>query len=146
MSEKSGNLSLILAIVLVLAAMAFLMELLTRRMDHKLRESPHSLAELQVRQLQAAVEAFRLEVGRWPRQDEGLDALVREPADAAGRWKGPYLQKPSIPLDPWGRPYLYQSAADGGFTVVSLGADGQSGGSGQDEDITGSRLVTVPNG
>jgi general secretion pathway protein G len=146
MSERSGNLTLILAIVAVLAVMGFLMELLTRRMDHKLRESPHSLAELQIRQLHYAVEAFRLEVGRYPRPEEGLEALVRAPEDAAGRWKGPYLQRPSVPLDPWQRPYRYEPAPEGGFAIVSLGADGKPGGAGPDADIFSTKIVEGPKG
>jgi general secretion pathway protein G len=146
MSQRSSNVSLMVAILLVLVGMAALMELLTRRMDSKLRESPHSLAELQVRQLAYAVEAFRLEVGRVPRTEEGLNPLVQEPPDTAGRWKGPYLARPRVPLDPWQRPYRYQTTPDGGFVVLSLGADGQPGGTGEDQDITSATLGAAPKG
>jgi general secretion pathway protein G len=138
-----SNLYVTVAIVLVLGVMAVLMELLTRRMDTKLRSSPRSLAELQMRQLHYAVEAFRVDVGRLPGQDEGLGALVQAPADAAGRWKGPYLQKGAVPADSWGRPYQYR--LDGPrFDVVSLGADGAPGGEGQNEDLSSSKIVANP--
>ncbi|MES6459362.1 type II secretion system protein GspG, partial [Cutibacterium acnes] len=75
---------------------------------------------------------FKLDVGRYPTTDEGLDALVKAPSGVRG-WNGPYV-KGDIPLDPWGRPYRY-TLQNGKLEIVSLGADGAPGGEGEDADI-----------
>jgi general secretion pathway protein G len=143
-NARSGNLVAIVGIALVLGVMVFLMELLTRRMDTRLKASPRSLAELQLRQLHYAVEAFRVDVGRTPQQAEGLEALLRSPPGAQERWKGPYLQKSELPSDPWDRPYSYQAAPEGRFDVVSLGSDGSPGGQADAEDLYSSKIVATP--
>lgn len=77
----------------------------------------------------AGMNAFRLDVGRWPSTAEGLDALVAQPAQAAG-WRGPYLKRPTRPNDPWGQPYLYErtvSHAVIGFKLTCGGPDGRIG-------------------
>jgi len=96
-------------------------------------------ARSQVEMLGAALDAYRLDVGRYPTTEEGLAALVSAPAGAeAGRWKGPYLRKRGIPADPWTHPYRYQSpgmANPGSYDLESYGADGQPGGEGDNADI-----------
>ncbi len=83
-----------------------------------------------------ALDTFRLDVGRYPTSQEGLEAL-RERPSALERWDGPYIKK-GVPLDPWQRPYVYRSPGEGGepYEVVSYGADGAPGGSGDGRDIT----------
>ena len=93
-------------------------------------------------QIAAALDLFLLDVGRYPTEDEGIEALVEEQT-AISNWRGPYLRKKEIPLDPWGRPYAYLNiAAAGGigdvrkdknlnplntdFDLYSLGEDGAS--------------------
>ncbi|HEY1269186.1 MAG TPA: type II secretion system major pseudopilin GspG [Candidatus Binatia bacterium] len=92
-------------------------------------------AKAQIQQLGTALDSFRLDVGRYPTSDEGLNALRQKPS-ATDRWDGPYLQK-DIPQDPWGRQYLYKSPGDhGGFDLFSYGADGTPGGDGYNRDVT----------
>lgn len=82
-----------------------------------------------------ALQQFRLDVGRFPTTEQGLQALLSAPADMA-KWDGPYLEK-ALPLDPWGRPYLYVSPGEhGDFDISSTGRDGRPGGDGLDADIT----------
>jgi general secretion pathway protein G len=141
MSERNSNLLVIAGIVLVLGVMTLLMEILTRRLDTRLKASPRSLAELQIRQLHYAAEAFRLDTGRYPHAAEGLGALLRAPAGLGESWKGPYLHKPDLPMDPWGAAYLYRPLADGRFEISSLGADRSPGGEGEDADLSNANIV-----
>lgn len=91
-------------------------------------------ARAQMDALEKALDSYRLDVGRYPTTQQGMDALVVQPAGAA-KWAGPYLKK-GIPPDPWGRPYLYKSPGEHGeFDLSSLGRDGAPGGSGEDADI-----------
>jgi general secretion pathway protein G len=85
--------------------------------------------------LEKALDTYRLDVGRYPTSEQGLTALVTQPAGLT-RWAGPYLKK-GVPPDPWGRPYLYKSPGEHGeFDLSSNGRDGAPGGSGEDADIT----------
>jgi len=92
-------------------------------------------AQAQIELLGTALDTFRLDVGRYPTSDEGLQALRQKPG-AVERWDGPYLKK-DLPLDPWGKPYLYKSPGDHGpYDIVSYGADGAPGGEGDNRDLT----------
>jgi general secretion pathway protein G len=82
-----------------------------------------------------ALDTFRLDVGRYPSSDEGLQALRQKPGGLE-RWDGPYLKK-ELPLDPWSKPYVYRSPGEHGpYEIVSYGADGTPGGEGDNRDIT----------
>ncbi len=82
-----------------------------------------------------ALDTFRLDVGRYPTSDEGLQALRQKPGGLE-RWDGPYLKK-DLPLDPWSKPFVYRSPAEHGpYEIVSYGADGTPGGEGDNRDIT----------
>lgn len=92
-------------------------------------------ARLQVEQLGAALDMYRIEVGRYPTTDEGLEALVEQPAGVE-RWNGPYLKKKQVPKDPWGYDYAYSSPGQhGGYDLYSLGADHAEGGEGENKDV-----------
>ncbi len=92
-------------------------------------------AQAQIELLGTALDTFRLDVGRYPSTDEGLQALRQKPG-TVDRWDGPYLKK-DIPLDPWGKPYMYKSPGDhGAYDIVSYGADGTPGGEGDNRDLT----------
>lgn len=92
-------------------------------------------AGIQIDNLGAALDLYRLNVGRYPSDSEGLDALVNPPGDT-GNWAGPYLKKQSSILDPWDKPYQYRFPGQNGeYDLFSLGADGQEGGDGEDRDI-----------
>jgi len=89
-------------------------------------------ARVQIENLAAALDIFKLDVGRYPDQNEGLEAL-REPPGGLANWDGPYLEK-TVPKDPWARPYVYNSSGNQ-FEIISYGADGGPGGTGLDADI-----------
>ncbi len=92
-------------------------------------------AQAQIELLGTALDTFRLDVGRYPSTDEGLQALRQKPG-TLDRWDGPYLKK-DLPMDPWGKPYMYKSPGDHGpYDIVSYGADGAPGGEKDNRDLT----------
>lgn len=102
----------------------------------QLGRSEVTVAKAQMNAFEKALDAYRLDVGRYPTSEEGLAALVAAPASATRKWNGPYLKK-TVPQDPWGNPYVYLSPArDADYELVSTGKDGQVGGSGENADIS----------
>lgn len=92
-------------------------------------------AKAQIELLSTALDTFRLDVGRYPTTQEGLEALRTSPGGLE-KWDGPYLKK-EVPLDPWGKAYVYKSPGEHGpFDIVSYGPDGTLGGDGDNRDIT----------
>lgn len=91
-------------------------------------------ARVQIENLGAALDTFRLDIGRYPSSQEGLDAL-RERPSGLDRWDGPYLKK-EIPKDPWGNTYMYRSPGEREpYELLSYGADGVAGGTGDGSDV-----------
>lgn len=102
----------------------------------QLGKSEVTIAKAQIEAFEKSLDTYRLDVGRYPNTEEGLGALLAAPATAGAKWNGPYLKK-ALPLDPWGHPFQYRApGAKGEFEILSLGRDGQPGGSGEDADIT----------
>jgi general secretion pathway protein G len=100
----------------------------------QLGKSEVTIAKAQIEAFDKALDTFRLDIGRYPTSEEGLNALLVMPATAT-KWNGPYLKK-EVPSDPWGHAYLYKSpGSKGDFEIISLGKDGQPGGAGEDADI-----------
>ena len=89
-----------------------------------------------VEMLTDALEKYRRDVGAYPSAEQGLEALRIKPKGVP-RWDGPYLQK-GVPNDPWGRPYIYKfpGKVPGKPEIVSYGADGAPGGTGDNADIS----------
>ncbi|APG63524.1 type II secretion system protein GspG [Sphingorhabdus lutea] len=99
-------------------------------------------AKADIAVLSTALESYKLDNMTYPSQSEGLNALITPPANEAGGYRrGGYIKK--LPNDPWGRAYQYRlggnngEAANGGFEILSLGADGAPGGQGENADIIG---------
>ena len=92
-------------------------------------------AKQDIRMLQSAVDLYKLDNYRYPTTDQGLEALLNKPNPEPPHWReGGYLDR--APKDPWGQPYLYLSPGQhGSVDIYSLGADGQTGGSGVEADI-----------
>lgn len=128
----------LLEMLVVLVIIGLIASLVGPRLFAKVDSSKVQVADTQVRMLRGAIETYRLEVGKLPTADEGLEVLVRAPSDerSASRWRGPYLDE-AVPLDPWGNPYQYGiPGADGmPFALFSYGADGARGGQGNDADV-----------
>ncbi len=93
-------------------------------------------AHIQIERLSGVLDLYRLQVGRYPSDEESLNSLMEQPADAPN-WDGPYLKKADSLIDPWGRPYLYRFPGEhGDYDLYTLGADGQEDGEGENQDLT----------
>ena len=126
----------LLEILIVVAIIALLAALVGPRIMAQLDRSKVRTAEVQARALVSALHTMRLDIGRYPTEDEGLTLLVENPSGAVTGWYGPYLDG-GVPADPWGRPYVYETPAtpEGNPAVISLGSDGQPGGTGLAQDV-----------
>lgn len=101
----------------------------------QLGKSEVTVAKAQIEAFEKALDTFRLDVGRYPTTEEGLNSLVAQPASAT-KWNGPYLKK-TIPPDPWGRAYTYRWPGNkSDYDVISYGKDGQPGGEADQADIS----------
>jgi general secretion pathway protein G len=93
-------------------------------------------ARAQINALGKSLDQYRLDTGHYPPTAQGLIALVTQPSGET-KWDGPYLQKNTVPPDPWGNPYLYKYPGEhGDYDLLSYGHDGQPGGTGEAADIT----------
>lgn len=125
----------LLELLVVIVIIGLLAAYVGPRYFSQLGKSEQKAAKAQIEALGKALDTYRLDVGRYPTTEEGLNALMAQP-HGEPKWQGPYLQK-SVPLDPWGRVYLYRSPGQGGdFDLLSYGKDGQQGGEGDFADVS----------
>ena len=125
-------------LLVVLVILVLIASIVGPRVINYLGSSRTKVATAQIESLVTALELFRIDVGRYPTPAEGLDALVNKTGNIPG-WMGPYLAKPALPADPWGRPYIYEigTVSDAaGFRIRSYGGDGKEGGTGEDADVS----------
>jgi len=124
----------LLELLVVMVIIGLLVSYVAPRYFGQVGKSEVQLARAQIDALEKALDQYRLDTGRFPPPDLGLTALVTKPQNEA-RWAGPYLRK-GVPLDPWGRPYVYkQPGQHGDYDLLSYGKDGQPGGTGEAQDI-----------
>jgi general secretion pathway protein G len=126
-------------ILVVIIVIALLATLVAPNVFRHVGRAKDTTARAQVELLSAAVEAYRLDNDRFPTTEQGLAALrtppTLEPRPRA--WRGPYLRR-EVPVDPWGRPYIYRSPGTvnrEGYDLLTLGRDGQEGGEDEDADV-----------
>lgn len=122
----------LIELLVVLAILTLLAGLVGPRVLNQLGGAKSKTAAVQIADLDKSLELYKLDVGRYPSTQEGLDALVKKPGAVNG-WNGPYL-KGGVPTDPWNHPYQYTNNG-GKLQILSLGADGAQGGEGEDADI-----------
>lgn len=135
--RQSGGFTL-LELLIVILIIGLLTGIVGPRFMAQINRSEQTTARAQIDALSKAVDAYRIDMGRYPANDVGLRALVQPANDA--RWRGPYLNgaiNSEIPPDPWGLPYQYRSPGAQGrdFDIVSLGRDRAPGGAGEDADL-----------
>jgi general secretion pathway protein G len=129
----------LIEILVVIAVLAMLAALVAPNVFQHVGTAKDATARSQIELLGAGLDAYRLDNGRYPTTDQGLDALQVAPTlhPIPDNWRGPYLRK-AVPLDPWGNPYIYLSPGEAnprGYDLLSLGADGALGGEGEDADV-----------
>ena len=129
----------LIELLVVITVIAILAGLVTPLVFRNVGDAKVSAAKAQIELFALALDGYRLD-NDYPATAQGLEALRAQPAGEpqARNWRGPYLRK-AVPLDPWGRAYLYKSPGAVNATsydLVSLGRDGQPGGTGEDGDVT----------
>lgn len=125
----------LLELLVVLGIIAMLAGIVGPQVMKHMGESKTKAAKVQIEDLSATLDMYKLDIGHYPTTEEGLNALIEAP-DSAKRWNGPYLQKSKIPLDPWQQEYHYVSPGQHGkFDLFSYGADAKEGGEGEDQDL-----------
>jgi general secretion pathway protein G len=125
----------LIELLVVLVILGLLAGLVGPQVLKHLGKANTDTARLQIENLSTTLDAYRLEVGRYPTTAEGLQALVQAPPGAT-RWNGPYLKKSTIPKDPWGNDYQYRAPGQHGpVDLYSLGADNAEGGEGENQDV-----------
>ena len=121
--------------LVVITIIGLIMALVGPRVLNYLAESKVKAARIQVESFASSLDLFYLDAGRYPSTSEGLTALAQRPG-AIDAWNGPYLRTGVVPNDPWGHAYIYRSPGEHGpYDIVSLGSDGQQGGTGTAADI-----------
>jgi general secretion pathway protein G len=125
----------LIELLVVMVIIGLLAALVAPRFIRQEEKAKIKAARAQIELLGTALDTFRLDTGRYPTTQEGLDALRRQPGSVE-RWDGPYLKK-DVPLDPWGKPYVYRSPGEhGSYDLSSYGADASPGGEGDNRDVT----------
>ena len=134
--RRTSGMTLI-EILVVLVLLAVITGIVAGNFIGKGEKAKADAARIEIGQIAQTLDLYKLEVGRYPTTQEGLQALIAAPTGVAN-WNGPYWKKNSVPKDPWGNEYKYTSPASNGapYEIMSYGADGREGGEGPNKDIS----------
>ncbi|QSR23089.1 type II secretion system major pseudopilin GspG [Hyphomonas sp. KY3] len=122
-------------LLVVMVILGLLAAAITPQIMGRLDTSKVRAAKLQTETLAASLDLYKIDMGYYPSQQEGLVMLVQPPANS-GNWDGPYVRSGASLVDPWGRDFIYlPDASSNAFQLVSYGADGKEGGEKHDADI-----------
>jgi general secretion pathway protein G len=125
----------LLELLVVLSILALLAAIVGPQVIKYLSSSRSQTAHVQVKNIAASLQLFRLDAGRYPTSEEGLEALVKQPSTIPN-WNGPYLPDATAITDPWGKPYRFLAPGKHGeIDVYSLGSDSAEGGTGEAKDV-----------
>jgi general secretion pathway protein G len=112
--------------LVVLAIIGMITALVGPQVMNYLGRAKVDTARVAIQNLETSLDLFKLDIGRYPTEREGLLALVEKP-DGMAAWNGPYVKKKSVPLDPWGRPFTYRSPGrNSPFELSSRGPDNKA--------------------
>ncbi|BAO91250.1 type II secretion system major pseudopilin GspG [Caballeronia cordobensis] len=125
----------LLELLVVLLIIALLAGYVGPKLFGEVGKARSKTAASQMKGIESALDRYRLDTGHYPATEAGLPALMTNVGNSAG-WDGPYMSS-QIPNDPWGKPYIYRSPGENGkdYDLMTYGADGKPGGSGEDADI-----------
>jgi general secretion pathway protein G len=125
----------LLELLVVLLIIALLAGYVGPKLFGEVGKARSKTAASQMKGIESALDRYRLDTGHYPSTEAGLPALMSNVGNSPG-WDGPYMSS-AIPNDPWGKPYIYRSPGEGGkdYDLMTYGADGKPGGSGEDADI-----------
>jgi general secretion pathway protein G len=136
MNRKQGGFTL-LELLVVMVIIGLLAAFVGPKYFKQIGKSQTQMARAQIEAFEKAVDQYSIDTGKFPTTEQGLAALYTQPA-SEGNWDGPYLKK-GVPVDPWGKAYVYKypSVTPGAdYDLISYGRDGAAGGSGDNADIT----------
>ena len=126
----------LIEILVVLVLIGVVMGILAGNFIGQGEKAKADAAKIEISQIANTLDLYKLEVGKYPTTQEGLQALITAPSGVSN-WNGPYWRKGTIPKDPWGNEYKYTSpGAKTPYEIISYGADGKEGGDGANKDIT----------
>jgi general secretion pathway protein G len=125
----------LLELLVVLGIIAMLAGIVGPQVMKHMGAAKIKAAKVQIEDISTALDMYKLDIGSYPSNQQGLSALIEKPADSK-QWNGPYLRKERVPVDPWQQEYHYQQPGQHGkFDLYSYGADEKQGGEGDDQDI-----------
>ncbi len=125
----------LIELLIVMVIIGLLAAFIVPKLIGKVGKSKQTAAKAQIELISTAIDVYRLDTGKYPSQDTGLQSLNTKPGDVQS-WKGPYMKKEKIPKDPWSADYIYNyPGTHGDYDLVSYGADGSEGGSDDNKDI-----------
>ena len=126
----------LMELLIVLLIMGMLASIAVPQVIKYLGRAKTDMAELQIEALSMSLDFYKLDVGQYPDQQQGLEALVSKPGNI-DNWFGPYVKKSASLIDPWGEPYQYTIPGEAqAFDLISLGADKKVGGEGDNKDVS----------
>src|SRR5437870_11010516 len=126
----------LIEILVVLVLIGIVMGIVGGNFIGRGEEAKRKAAKIEIEQNGQTLDLYKLEVGRYPTTQEGMQALISAPAGVTN-WNGPYWKKGTLPKDPWGNDYKYASPGQhGAYDIISYGADGKEGGDAANRDIT----------
>jgi general secretion pathway protein G len=130
----------LIELLVTIAIIATLAAIVAPSLFSNVGDARRGTAKSQIQILALALDAYRLDNDAYPTTEQGLEALRTPPSvgELPANWQGPYLRQ-VVPLDPWGRPYVYASPGivnPGSYDLYSLGKDGATGGAGESADVT----------
>ncbi|HKK06824.1 MAG TPA: type II secretion system major pseudopilin GspG [Gammaproteobacteria bacterium] len=124
----------LMELLVVLVIIGLLAALVGPTLYHRIKPAKQAAARAQIQNFMTALDNYFVDVGSYPTTQQGLQALRTKPEGVTG-WQGPYLKK-EVPSDPWEHPYIYRAPGrNGGYEIISYGADGREGGDGENADI-----------
>ena len=121
-------------LLVVLVIIGLLAALVGPTLYKRVNPAKSSVAQGQIKNFMSALDTYFIDTGNFPSTEQGLKVL-RDKPPGESNWRGPYLKK-ELPNDPWGTPYIYRSPGrNGGYEILSYGADGREGGDENNQDI-----------
>ena len=131
----------LIEILIVVVILGFLVATVGPNLFQRVSQAERTAAKNQLDVFELALDNYKLDNGRYPTTEQGLEALIYEPTlpPIPDKWRGPYLEKKEIPDDPWGNKYHYRCPGqhnNHSYDLWSYGADNKPGGSGDNADVT----------
>lgn len=124
----------LMELLIVLVIIGLLAALVGPTLYQRIKPAKQSAAKAQIQNFMTALDSYFIDIGRYPTTQQGLKSLRQKP-DGIKKWIGPYLKK-ELPNDPWGHAYQYKAPGrNGGYEIISYGANNLEGGDGEDADI-----------